>query len=168
MKHLNNITLLLLFAFACATACFAQNQSPTPASIAHDAAKTSDEGKATVYIYRKKKLIGSALEPSVFCDGVELARMDNGRFFIVKLDPGTHLFHMTDRADKYKRIEIKMGPGEKYYFRIGLEPGMWKGHGTIVQVDEEEATAEIKKLKPLADSKIKDRTRVVAGSTPAQ
>ena len=51
---------------------------------------------AVVYIYRPSKLMGKALEPSVFVDDIELGRMDNGRFFSLKLPPGKHLVHMTD------------------------------------------------------------------------
>jgi len=50
----------------------------------------------TVYIYRQKKMVGGALEPSVFLDGIELARMDNGRYFVLKVAPGKHTVHMTD------------------------------------------------------------------------
>ena len=38
-------------------------------------ANTAD---AIVYIYRPGKMMGKALEPSVFVDDIELARMDNG------------------------------------------------------------------------------------------
>src|SRR5258707_9599036 len=44
--------------------------------------------KARVFVYRYKQFVGSALEPSVYCDENQLARMDNGRFFIVELPPG--------------------------------------------------------------------------------
>jgi hypothetical protein len=125
--------------------------------------KASDE-MVTVYIYRPNKLLGKALEPSVFCDGVELARMDNGRFLTLKLKPGRHMVHMTD---KKKGFDINMGGGQEYYFRVGIEMGMWKGQGKLMLEDKEKGVAEIKKLKPLDSSKIKDQTMVVAdGSTP--
>lgn len=44
--------------------------------------------QATVYVYRYKQFVGSALSPSVWCDETELARMENGRYFTVKIDPG--------------------------------------------------------------------------------
>ena len=127
------------------------------------AANISAEEMVTVYIYRPSKMVGKALEPSVFCDGVELARMDNGRFFTLKLKPGKHRVHMTN---KEKGFEINMGRGEVYYFRVGIEMGMWKGHGKITLDDNEKGAAEIKKLKPLDSIKIKDRTMVVESSNP--
>jgi hypothetical protein len=115
--------------------------------------------KVTVYIFRQKKLVGAALEPSVFCDGVELARMDNGRYLVLKLAPGKHIIHLTN--DK-KGYEIDMGAGQTYYFRVGIEAGMWKGNGKIILESNEKGAEEIKKIKPIGADKVKDKTMVVA------
>jgi hypothetical protein len=117
-------------------------ETPTPVN-------TSD---AIVYIYRPSKMMGRALEPSVFVDDIELARMDNGRYFALKLKPGKHIVHMTD--DK-KGYAIDMGPAQTYYFRIGLEAGMWKGQGKITLDDADRAIKEIKKIKFIGKDKIK-------------
>ena len=114
--------------------------------------------EATVFIYRPDKWTGKALEPSVFVDETELARMDNGRYFAIKLRPGKHIVRMTD--DK-KGYAVDMGPGQTYFFRIGLEMGMWKGHGKITLDDRERAVKEIKKLKFIGQDKIKATTLVV-------
>ncbi len=121
------------------------------------AAGASDE-KVTLYIYRPKKFVGGALEPSIFVNGTELARMDNGRYFVVKLAPGKHIVHMTDEKKGY---ELNMTGGNTYYFRVGIEAGMWKGGGKILLEDNDKAAAEVKKLKPLDAKKIKDKTLVV-------
>ncbi|MGB7200776.1 MAG: DUF2846 domain-containing protein [Pyrinomonadaceae bacterium] len=113
---------------------------------------------ATVYIYRPKKMLGGALEPSVYCDGVELARMDNGRYFVLKLAPGKHIIHMTNEKKGY---ELNMAAGQTYYFRIGIEAGMWKGQGKILLEDNDKGAAEVKKIKPLGADKIMDKTMVV-------
>lgn len=128
-------------------------------AVATDAAKAAtDAAEATVFIYRPKKMLGGALEPSVFVDEIELARMDNGRYFAIKLKPGKHIIRMTD--DK-KGYALDMGPGHTYYFRIGIEAGMWKGHGKITLDDADRAIAEIKKLKFLDQDKIKAPTLVI-------
>ena len=54
-----------------------------------------------------------------------------------------------------KGYALDMGPGHKCYFRIGIEPGMWKGHGKITLDDPERAKAEIRKLKFIGKDKIK-------------
>lgn len=113
---------------------------------------------ATVFIYRPSKMMGKALEPSVFVDGTELARMDNGRYFALKLPPGKHIVHLTN--DK-KGYALDMGPGQAYFFRIGIEMGMMKGRGKITLDDAERAIAEIKKIKFIDQDKIKAPTMVV-------
>jgi hypothetical protein len=127
-------------------------------AVAAQTPSASNAADAVVYIYRPSKMMGKALEPSVFVDDIELARMDNGRYFALKLKPGKHIIHMTD--DK-KGYAIDMGPGQTYYFRIGIEMGMWKGHGKITLDDAERAIAEIKKLKFIGQDKIKAPTVVV-------
>jgi Protein of unknown function (DUF2846) len=123
--------------------------------------RSSEE--ATVFIYRPKKWVGRGLEPSVFVDKTELARMDNGRFFALKLKPGKHIVHMTDDDKGYA---IEMGPGETYFFRIGLEAGMWKGQGKITLDDRERALKELKKLKFIGKDKIKAPEIVVELTPP--
>lgn len=132
-------------------------EGSTLVAVAMEPAAASSE-EATVFIYRPKKLTGRALEPSVFVDETELARMDNGRYFAIKLKPGKHIIRMTD--DK-KGYAIDMGPGQTYFFRIGIEAGMWKGHGKITLDDRERAIEEIKKLKFLGQDKIKAPTMVI-------
>ena len=121
-------------------------------------ASAANTDEATVFIYRPKKIVGSALEPSVFVDETELARMDNGRYFAIKVKPGKHIIRMTD--DK-KGYALDMGPGQKYFFRIGVEAGMFKGHGKITLDDADRAIKEIQKLKFLDQDKIKAPTLVV-------
>ena len=124
--------------------------------------RTVSSEQATVFIYRPKKWVGRGLEPSVFVDKTELARMDNGRFFALKLKPGKHIVHMTDDDKGYA---IEMGPGETYFFRIGLEAGVWKGQGKITLDDRDRALKEIKKLKFIGKDKIK-ATDIVVELTP--
>lgn len=118
----------------------------------------TNTGDAIVYIYRPKKMMGRALEPSVFVDDIELARMDNGRYFALRLKPGKHIVHMTDDNKGYA---IDMGAGQTYYFRIGLEMGMWKGQGKITLDDADRAIKEIKKIKYIGKDKIKAADVVV-------
>jgi hypothetical protein len=132
----------------------------TAVAPANAAAVAGDGQMATVIVFRKKSIVGAALEPSVFYDGHELARMDNGRYFTFKLPPGKHVIHMTD--DK-KGYELNMAAGETYYFRVGIEAGMWKGKGKILLESADKGAEEIKKIKPLGSDKIVDKTLVSVG-----
>jgi len=114
---------------------------------------------ATVYVYRYKQFVGSALAPSVLCDETELARAENGRYFTVKVDPGKHSFRSND---KQSGIELDMKAGQEYFLRVEIATGFAKGHGRLVLMAAEQGIYELKssKLKPLDSSKVVDKARV--------
>jgi Protein of unknown function (DUF2846) len=126
-----------------------------------DSQKTSGAkpSKATVYVYRYKQFVGSALAPSVFCDEIELARAENGRYFTVKLDPGKHNFRSND---KQSGTELDVKAGQEYFLRVEIAAGVMKGHGRLVLMSPERGGYEVKssKLKPLDSSKVVNATLV--------
>lgn len=135
-----------------------EGQSPvTPQSEKQPQVAQPNDAAATVYFYRYKQFVGSALAPSVYCDEGELARMENGRFFVAKFTPGKHIFSSND---KQSGIESELRAGQEYYIRVELVPGAMKGHGRLVLVQAEQGAYEIKKLKPLEADKVKDSEHV--------
>ena len=163
MRTLRILGLLII----CFTGLAAIAQEPTA-----DSQKTIDAkaSKATVYVYRYKQFVGSALAPSVYCDETELARMENGRYFTVKLDPGKHSFRSND---KQSGTELDMKAGQEYFLRVELVVGAMKGHGRLVLMSPEQGGYELKssKLKPLDSNKVVSTTLVSVGEvhleTPA-
>lgn len=134
-------------------------QPDTPAATAADA------GKAVVVVYRPGKFTGKALEPSVYCDGKEVARMDNDRYFILLLEPGEHRIHMTQDN---KRVDVKLGAGEVAFVRIRIVMGMMKGRGEPSLSDEEDAAKDLKKMEPLSGDKFKDSALAVSDKAQAE
>ena len=157
VKAVACLTLLLSFAHA---------QQPQAAPMQPDNVQKSqiNDAPATVYVYRYKQFVGSALSPSVYCDENELARMENGRFFIAKLSAGKHSFRSND---KQSGVEVELKSGADYYIRVELATGMMKGHGRLLLVAPEQGAYEVKKLKSLDKDKIKDTEHVaVANAEP--
>ena len=115
--------------------------------------------KATVYVYRYKQFVGSALAPSVYCDESQLARMDNGRYFAAKIDPGKHTFRSNDPQSG---LELDVKAGQEYFLRVEIAAGVMKGHGRLVLMSPEQGSYELKskKLKPLDEGKVVDRNQV--------
>ena len=109
------------------------------------------EETASVYFYRYRQFQGSALTPSVYCDEGQLARMENGRYFVVHLAPGVHICRSND---KQSGVQLEVKPGEEYYLRVELVVGMMKGHGRLVLTPKEQGAFEIKKLKPMDSNKV--------------
>src|SRR5579864_8042082 len=97
----------LLLAVTLFSIC-ALAQQPADTNPAPDQTDT----KATVYVYRYKQFTGSALAPSVYCDEVQLAKMENGRYFTVRINPGKHVFHSND---KQAGVELDLKAGQQYF-----------------------------------------------------
>jgi hypothetical protein len=164
--------------FACALAAFtlllfnapaplAQDQTPaaTPPAASASATPARADGKAVVVVYRPGKLVGKALEPSVFVDDVEVGRMDNDRYIVLLLEPGEHRIHMTQ---KNKRVDVKLGAGEVAFVRIKIAMGFMKGRGEPSLADEEDAAKALKGMEPLGADKYKDATLAVADRAEAE
>jgi hypothetical protein len=150
-----------LLLFVAANVSWGQDQSTAP--------KTQDSSKATVYVYRYKQFVGSALAPSVFCDDVQLARMENGRYFTTIVDPGKHIFRSNDEQSG---IVLQAVAGQRYFIRVDIAAGFMKGHGRLTMMDSQQGIYELTsdKLKPLDASKVMDKDRVsveVAHPQPA-
>lgn len=145
------LTLATIIICLAASFCVAQD----PKVVAPEPAKPTDN--ALIYFYRIKQFAGSALEPSVFCDGKELARMDNGRYFGVTLAPGKHICSM---GDKQTGFEVDVKAGDEYYARITIDVGLWKGRGRLTLMRKEQGAFELKKVELLDATKVKDRTLV--------
>jgi len=104
---------------------------------------------ATVHFYRYRQYVGAALNPSVYCDGVRLARVWNGSFFDVKIPAGPHTFYA---EDKQAGAVVTLEPGKEYFFRTDLQVGFWKGHFRLTMMMPEQGKYDLGKLKPM-DSK---------------
>jgi hypothetical protein len=115
--------------------------------------------KSTVYVYRHKEVGSRNMHPSVYVDGIDVAQMDDGKFFIIKLEPGKHIVEVNKG---HSGAEIDMKAGEEYYFRVSIKAGVWKGHGQIDFIQKEQGAFEIKKMQPLESKWIKDTSRATA------
>jgi hypothetical protein len=115
--------------------------------------------KVRVFVYRYKQFYGSAISPSVYCDEVQMARMENGRYFVVTLPPGKHEFRSND---KQSGMELDAKEGQDYYIRVELAPGFAKGHGRLVATPLEQGSYEIRKLKPLDPDRIMGSARILS------
>jgi len=143
-------TALLFLLVVSQTISWAQS---TPTS------QTPDSSKATVYVYRYKQFVGAALAPSVYSDDVQLARMENGRYFTATVDAGKHIFRSNDEQSG---IVLQAVAGQQYFIRVDIAAGFMKGHGRLTLMDGQQGTYELTsdKLKPLDSGKVVDKDRV--------
>lgn len=128
------------------------------------AEENNGEPTATVYLYRRKEFSTRNMQPSVYVDETEVARMDDGRFFVIKLDPGKHSIS-SNKGLSGAAIDLKAG--RTYFFRMSIVAGFWKGHSEITLVEKEQGMFELGTMKPLEPKWIKDKTRVSTPPLPA-
>ena len=113
--------------------------------------------KAIVHVYRKKNFNSRNMQPSVYVDGEEVARMDDGKFFIINLTPGKHSVEVNKG---HSGAEVEFKAGEHYYFRVDIKPGFLKARSEITYMQKEQGSLEVQKMNPLEDKWIKDKSRV--------
>jgi hypothetical protein len=131
-----NVTLLLLLAFFIFMSSISISNGHIVSANKIAAQQPSEvvDSKARVYVYRHKQTSTRNMQPSVYVDGDEVARIDDGKFFVVKLAPGKHTI-MVNKG--HSGAEIDMKAGEEYYFRVVIKAGTWVGHGQIDFVQKE-------------------------------
>jgi hypothetical protein len=165
MREFRNVIHHAAICGLLAVAAFAQQARPplpdSPKPPAESAAQaptahtaTAAEGKATLYVYRHRRFEGAALKPSVYIDDRELARIENGRYFVAKIEPGKHSIRSNDKASG---VEINMKAGTEYYIRVDMQTGFWKGHGRLTMILPEQGEYEVKQTRPANDDDLKDR-----------
>jgi len=97
--------------------------------------------KATLYVYRQDRTFGKTLQPSVYCDGVELVRINNGRFFKTELEAGRHILNSDD---KQSVIQLQVESGHEYFLRVDIASGLMKGYGKLVHPSSDRAGQKLR------------------------
>lgn len=170
MKVFPRTLSFVVLVFALTGICFSQTQPPSAEqSAAPNTPKPAEpdpkpevrppdpSANSLIYFYRLKAFVGWALEPLIVCDNKEVAKMDNGSYFAISLPPGKHTCNISNNKSGF---EADIKAGETRHAKITLEAGAWKGHGVITLVQPEQASYEIKSLKLLKASKIRNHDLV--------
>lgn len=162
-----NVPDAVILAMVQAPAADSANRPAAATNGTANSGAAAGETKAIVHVYRKKNFNSRNMQPSVYVDGVEVARMDDGKFFIIKLDPGKHSVEVNKG---HSGAEIDFKAGEHYYFRIDIKPGFLKARSEITYMQKEQGSLEVQKMNPLEDKWIKDKSKVTveAGSAKTQ
>jgi hypothetical protein len=112
-----------------------------------------DPEQALLVFYRPKRFTGSGLTPSVYLNGEQIARLDNGRYFSLRVPPGRH--EITSSM-KHAPLAIEVKAREAAFLEMVILSGNWRGGGRMIPSPAEDALAVIQKLKPLDKKWIMD------------
>jgi len=71
---------------------------------------------ATVYVYRAKaRIMGAAIRPSIYFDGMELRRLAKGEYFSRSVPTGKHMIS-AGRSEVGQLVDIERG--KEYFFKL--------------------------------------------------
>src|SRR5258708_1035741 len=104
---------------------------------------------ASLVIFREGHFTGSALKPSIYVDGKEVARIKNGSYFSMQIGPGKHDLSSSAKHESPLLLEIK--PGETSYVQMIVVTGTWRGAGRLVPVPPDDGKIAVSKLKLLSE-----------------
>ena len=86
----------------------------------------AQEGRGKIVFYREPHALTGTFKPAIFCDGEELARIENGTYFEISATAGPHTC-TTEAPRGPDAIEVKVIAGETSYVHVKLVQG-WKEH----------------------------------------
>jgi hypothetical protein len=103
----------------------------------------------SLVIFREGHFAGSGLKPSIYVDGKEVARLKNGSYFSMQIEPGKHDLSSSAKHESPLLVEIK--PGETSYVQMIVVQGTWRGAGRLIPVPPDDGKIAVSKLKILSD-----------------
>lgn len=108
------------------------------------------EGKGQVVFYRPGKLLGAALTFSVREGETAVAKVGNGRYFVVVTDPGAHTYQM--KGEVTDTLNMEIDAGETYFVEHGIGVGIVAGRPNLTPSDQasfEKIAGKLKLAKPV-------------------
>lgn len=114
---------------------------------------TKDSEVGIVYFLRGKGHAGSATAFSALIDSVRVCKLNNRRYSVHELSPGTHQFMAQFGGKKSKNkaevIEIEIEAGGTYYIQMVMQASFWVNDVSPVEITRNSA------LRLLSDDEIK-------------
>jgi hypothetical protein len=126
--------------------------APAPAPAPAPAAAPAADSHGTVVFFRPSKFVGAAIGFKVRENGVELGKLRNGKYFVLKVAPGTHQYEVHSEAKDILTLEVEAG--QTYYVQGVLGMGVVAGRPNLTPSDQatfEGMKAKLKEVAPLSD-----------------
>lgn len=154
-------TLILSAASMVLAASALAQESPAPAPAAAQYAEpapapapaaTPESATGTVVFFRPSKFVGAAIGFKVRENGAELGKLRNGKYFILKVAPGTHQYDVHGETKDVLNLEVEAG--QTYYVQGVLGVGIVAARPNLTPSDAstfEGMKTKLKEVAPLAD-----------------
>jgi hypothetical protein len=99
------------------------------------------EDRATVYVYRESGFVGGGVAYTVSANGVEIAALPAGGYFVYHAAPGEVEF--TARTEAKTSVTIDARAGATYYIKGTIGVGFFVGHPHLTVVPNDVGAKEI-------------------------
>lgn len=113
------------------------------------AALSAEDQTGTIVFYREPHFGTGDFKPTLFCDGTDFARIENGTFFQINALVGLH--KCTVESLQRPVIEVNVLAGKATYVHVKLLPGGIREHAGLANTTEDEYNKEKARLKPLKE-----------------
>ena len=124
------------------------------------AASNAQDQTGTIVFYREPHFATGDFKPALYCDGAELAQIENGTYFQVTAPAGQH--KCTVETSERLMIEVSVIEVKTAYVHVELKPG-FRNHAVLANTTEDEYNKWKAKLKPL-----KEWSRTALGPAQSQ
>ena len=121
---------------------------PTFAEL-HAGEPTVATDSARIYFYREASMVGSAVQPSVYVNGVVVGSAIPGGYFYIDRPAGE--YDISTTTEKVESIKTNIVPGDVRYVRLDIGMGLVVGHILPTLVMPEQGAAEIVNCHFVAD-----------------
>jgi len=108
--------------------------SASAATPAASAVGAPPAGKGQIVFFRDKKFVGSLISYMVREGTTEIGKLSNGSYFVLAVDPGTHVYTVHSEAKDNLTLEVEAG--ETYYVSSGITMGFMAGRPNLAPSDE--------------------------------
>jgi hypothetical protein len=110
---------------------------------ASEPALAADSGR--IYLYRESSMMGAAVQPDVYVNGVQVWVAKNGDYYYIDRPAGSYEIN-TSTDDKDDAITLPLVAGQSTYVQIHIKFGLFAGHGAPLIVNPQQAADAIKDL----------------------
>jgi hypothetical protein len=139
MKFLT-LSALALASLAMSAPAVAQDEKVAPAIAA------PAPGKGQVVFYRPSGM-GPLIRCTVRENGKMVARVGNGKYYVMQTEPGAHAY--TAKTESTDTVRVEVEPDESTYVKCKISMGVMAGRPNLSPSDAAEFAKLGKKLKPV-------------------
>ncbi len=102
----------------------------------------------TIVFYREAHFATGDFKPALYCDGIELAQIENATYFEITAPSGLH--KCTVESSQRPVLEVNVIEGKTAYVHVELKEG-FRNHAFLANTTEGEYNKRKAKLKPLKE-----------------